>query len=87
MQDSTFPRRFTQALRPGAYLRIISEGELGTGDAIRVIDRPGDALTIRDMLRIYAFDHNEASRFLTIARISEPWRSWAEERLQQIHPA
>ena len=28
MRDSMFPRRFTEALRPGAYLRIIVEGSL-----------------------------------------------------------
>ena len=37
MNDEMFPRRFTEALRPGAYLRIIVEGDLGAGDEIRVI--------------------------------------------------
>src|SRR5262249_39819745 len=26
MNDKTFPRRFTEALRPGAYLRLVAEG-------------------------------------------------------------
>src|SRR6185503_7684940 len=29
-------KRFGQASRPGAYLRIVTEGELGAGDAITV---------------------------------------------------
>ena len=29
MNDKMFPRRFTEALRPGAYLRIVVEGEVG----------------------------------------------------------
>ena len=37
MNDPAFLRRFTAALRPGAYLRIVSEGDLGEGDAIRVV--------------------------------------------------
>lgn len=40
MDDRRFPRRFSQAGRPGAYLRIAVEGDLGAGDEIRVIERP-----------------------------------------------
>jgi MOSC domain-containing protein YiiM len=40
MNDKRFPRRFSGALRPGAYLRIVVEGDVGTGDEIRVVGRP-----------------------------------------------
>ncbi|NIT60088.1 MAG: MOSC domain-containing protein, partial [Aliifodinibius sp.] len=46
MNDKTFPKKFTQALRPGPYLRIIEEGELGIGDEIKVIDKPAHGLTV-----------------------------------------
>ena len=36
MGDPLFVRRFGLASRPGAYLRIVEEGELGAGDAIAV---------------------------------------------------
>ena len=36
MNDPGFVRRFTEALRPGAYLRIVVEGDVGAGDEIRV---------------------------------------------------
>src|SRR5215210_5511745 len=36
MGDPSFVRRFGQASRPGAYLRIVEEGELRAGDAIAV---------------------------------------------------
>jgi len=48
MEDQMFPRRFTDALRPGAYLRIIVEGNVGAGDEIRVTFKPLNDLTIRD---------------------------------------
>ena len=41
MGDPLFVRRFARASRPGAYLRIVDEGELGAGDAITV-ERGGD---------------------------------------------
>ena len=56
MEDQMFPRRFTDALRPGAYLRIIVEGNVGAGDEIRVTFKPLHDLTIRDFFRIYTRD-------------------------------
>src|SRR5262249_52741344 len=32
MNDKLFPLRFTEALRPGPYLRIVVEGDVGAGD-------------------------------------------------------
>src|SRR5215471_5537980 len=40
MSDKLFPRRFTEALRPGALLRILVEGDVGAGDEIQVTERP-----------------------------------------------
>src|SRR5512146_737894 len=82
MNDKLFPRRFTEALRPGALLRILVEGEAGAGDDIRVVDRPAHGLTVRDVLRIYAFDRQDAGRLLAAPRMSEDWRWWAEHHLQ-----
>jgi MOSC domain-containing protein YiiM len=78
MNDEMFLRRFTEALRPGAYLRIIVEGDLGAGDEIRVIDRPDHELTVRDVFRIYTGDRDEIERLVAIPHISESWRKWAE---------
>jgi MOSC domain-containing protein YiiM len=83
MHDKLFPRRFTQALRPGAYLRILVEGDVGAGDEIEVTARPDHGLTIRDVLRIYAFDRQEVGRLLAIPGMSESWRRWAEQHLQE----
>ncbi len=40
-------KRFAQASRPGAYLRIVTEGELGAGDRIEVVSRPDHGVTSR----------------------------------------
>lgn len=79
MNDQMFVRRFTEALRPGAYLRIIKEGDLSAGDEIRVIDRPGHDLTIRDVFRIYTRDRDEVERLLAIPQMSDSWKGWAEK--------
>jgi MOSC domain-containing protein YiiM len=83
MNDKLFPRRFTEALRPGAYLRIVVEGEVGAGDEIQVLERPDHELTIRDVLRIYAFDRKEAGRLLATPGISGSWKRWARDVLER----
>lgn len=83
MNDKMFPRRFTEALRPGAYLRILVEGDVGAGDEIRVVEKPDHDLTVWDILRIYAHDREEVERLLAVPRMSESWREWAEDWLQE----
>jgi MOSC domain-containing protein YiiM len=43
-------RRFTEARRPGAYLRVITPGSLATGDAIDVLSIPGHGATVADLM-------------------------------------
>jgi MOSC domain-containing protein YiiM len=49
MEDPTFLRTFAQASRPGAYLKIIEEGDLGAGDRVEVdlAGRPDHGVSVR----------------------------------------
>jgi MOSC domain-containing protein YiiM len=60
MGDPTFVRRFGQASRPGAYLKIVEEGELGAGDAIEVdlAGRPGHGVDVRLVSDAFLVDHS-----------------------------
>jgi MOSC domain-containing protein YiiM len=78
MNDESFPRRFSKALRPGTYLRIVEEGDVGAGDEIRVVEKPDHDLTVRDVFRIYTRDRDELPRLLAIPQLSQSWRGWAE---------
>ena len=78
MNDEAFPRRFSKAMRPGTYLRIVVEGDLGAGDEIRVLGKPDHDLSVRDVFRIYTRDREEVPRLLAIPQLSESWRGWAE---------
>ena len=80
MNDKTFPKIFTKALRPGAYLRIIQEGDVGTGDEIKVIQKPKHDLTIKDVFRIFTKDRDEAKRLLEVECISDAWKAWANKQ-------
>jgi MOSC domain-containing protein YiiM len=84
MTDHLFPRRFTEALRPGSYLRILVEGDVGAGDEIRIVDKPRTDLTVRDVFRIYTRDRHEAARLLAVPQMSDAWKRWATDLLQKV---
>lgn len=83
MNDKYFPRRFTEALRPGTYLRILTEGDVATGDEVGVMERPDHDLTVRDVFRIFSRDRDEAERLLSVPQMSDSWQVWAENWLRR----
>ncbi len=78
MGDRLFPPRFAKADRPGAYLRILTEGEVVAGDPITVLHRPDHGLTVRDVAVIWHRDHASAPRLLAVPELHVGWRDWAE---------
>ena len=83
MGDEQFPRRFTEAGRPGTYLRIVVEGDVGAGDEVRIVERPEHDLTIGDVFRIFTRDREDAGRLLAVPQMSSPWKAWAERSLEK----
>lgn len=78
MGSQRFPARFAAAGRPGAYLRIVAEGEVGAGDPAEVVHRPGHDLSVAEVSRIYHDAHAEAGRLLQVPELAGTWRPWAE---------
>ncbi len=79
MGDAGFVKAFAQALRPGAYLRIIEEGDIGAGDSVTILSRPSHDLTMGEMARLYFFDRPNVGKMLAAPELSESWRAWASE--------
>jgi MOSC domain-containing protein YiiM len=46
MQEPHWVKRFHQAGRPGAYLKVLREGTIGAGDPIEIISRPDHEVTV-----------------------------------------
>jgi MOSC domain-containing protein YiiM len=80
MNDKSFVRAFAQALRPGAYLRVIEEGDIGAGDPVDVVGLPAHDLSVAEMTRLFLFDRQHARKMLVAPELSESWRTWAAER-------
>ncbi len=75
--DAEFPEQFSDAGRPGAYLRIVSEGEIEAGDELNVVYRPAHGLTVVDVALIYHRDRDEFLRFLDVPELADVWKRWA----------
>jgi MOSC domain-containing protein YiiM len=85
--DPAFPRRFAAAERPGAYLRIVREGDVGAGDAVSVIYRPHHDVTVALVSRAYHTDRRLVPRLLEVPELSGSWREWAQKILSYASPA
>jgi MOSC domain-containing protein YiiM len=78
-RDPTMPRQFAAAGRSGAYLRVLTEGEIGAGDTITVTHRPSHRVTVGLVATAYHHDHTLAATILEAEELSEGWRRWAED--------
>ena len=76
-------RRFRAALRPGAYLRVLVEGEIGAGDDLQIVERPGHGVTVADVARIQHFDRSQAATLLVADRLAPGMRAWALEHARE----
>jgi MOSC domain-containing protein YiiM len=78
--DQLMVRRFAEAARPGAYLRIITEGELGAGDVVDITHRPAHGITVADVSRAILLDETELSVAARAPELPEALSRWMLER-------
>ena len=79
MGDAAFVDRFAAAARPGTYLAIEEEGEVGAGDRIELIHRPDHGLTVGMVERAYHGHPALLDALVDNADLSGGWRHWAEQ--------
>lgn len=75
-----FVKRFAQASRPGAYLRILREGELGTGDGITVEHRPDHGVTSRMVSDAALVDPSLGPTVVRAHQLPAGLREWLANR-------
>ena len=77
--DQHFLRRFLAARRPGAYLRVIREGDVGAGDLLRVESRPDHGVTLGFMVDALQ-DSEKAGALQHISPLPVFWQRVAGRR-------
>jgi MOSC domain-containing protein YiiM len=84
MGDAAFVERFAEAARPGAYCAIETEGDVGAGDAIELVHRPGHGVTVGHIERAYHGRDELLPLLVDLDDLSEAWRSWARRRIARL---
>jgi MOSC domain-containing protein YiiM len=64
LDEAHWIRRFARALRPGAYLRVLTEGRVSAGAAARVLSRPAHQVTVAEAMRAFYGDRAILRRLL-----------------------
>jgi MOSC domain-containing protein YiiM len=80
MGEAQMVKRFAQASRPGAYLRIVREGLLAAGDAIEVLSRPAHGVTVRDVSDAILLDETLLARAASAPELPADLASWMRSR-------
>jgi MOSC domain-containing protein YiiM len=77
-------RRFLQSRRSGFYLAVTKTGELERGDAIEIISRDENRVTVTDIVRLWVQDKTDVEtmrRALNIESLPETWKEPFRERI------
>ncbi|MDL5157505.1 MOSC domain-containing protein [Actinomycetospora termitidis] len=79
--DPTMPRRFVAAVRPGAYLRVVTTGHVAADDRIEVVDRPAHGVTLGEVFTIYHHERTRAATLLDVPQLASMYHRWARARV------
>jgi MOSC domain-containing protein YiiM len=74
-------KRFTAHGAPGAYLRVLTEGELGAGDTVEVVHRPAHGLTIGDTFAAVTLRPELLPRLAEVGELPAKYRDRARRRV------
>ena len=73
MDEQHWVKRFAQGGRPGAYLRVLAEGEVAAGDEARVLDRPAGRVTVAESMLAFYGDRDIMRRLLEVEGRGRKW--------------
>jgi MOSC domain-containing protein YiiM len=90
-QADDMVKRFLVSERTGFYLAVTREGEVGAGDAMKLIGRDPNGVPASEITRLYIAkrygddDVTWVRRALRVAALPESWKEYFRERLQMVH--
>jgi MOSC domain-containing protein YiiM len=77
-------KRFLHSGRTGFYLAVTREGEVTAGDPIHLDARPGESLSVADIVRLYRADSENQEMLMLATRLAglpDSWRDYFKKRL------
>ena len=79
-------KRFLASRRTGFYFAVVREGMVGAGDAMELIGREQQDISVADITRLYAFEKNDVKslrRALEVESLPESWKGYFRHQLEK----
>jgi MOSC domain-containing protein YiiM len=73
LDEPHWVKRFAQARRTGAYLRVLAEGTVAAGDQVTVVSRPAEQVTVGESVAAHYGDAEVMQRLLRVTGRGVKW--------------
>ena len=79
-------KRFLASRRTGFYFAVMREGLVGAGDAVELVGREQQEISVADITRLYFFDKEDVKslrRAIQVEALPESWKGYFEHQLEK----
>lgn len=79
-------KRFLASRLSGLYFSVVQEGEVGTGDAIELVSRDENQVTVADITRLFVremVDSDLLHRAIQVQALPASWRDYFQQQLEK----
>src|SRR5437667_430853 len=79
-------KRFLASRRTGFYFAVVRGGMVGAGDAIELIRREQQEISVADITRLYAFEKNDLSglrQAIGVEWLPDNWKGYFQHQLEK----
>jgi len=84
LDEPHWVKRFAAAGRPGAYLRVLTEGEVWAGAELAVLSRPQVAVTVAESMLAFYGDRDIMVRLMDVEGRGYKWEEISETVLNRV---
>ena len=81
------PKRFLKSQRTGFYFGVVEEGEVQAGDALELLSKHPDALSVADVTSLYTTERGNVAllkKAIAATALPESWSGYFEPQLERL---
>ncbi|PSB27569.1 MOSC domain-containing protein [Stenomitos frigidus] len=80
-------KRFLNSRLNGIYFSVVQEGEVGSGDAIELVSRDANKVTVADIVKIYVREADNAlvRRAIQVPALADSLKTYFQQQIES-HP-
>ncbi len=80
-------KRFLDSRLSGIYFSVVQEGEVGTGDAIELVRRDENNITVADIVQIYVHEANDdlIRRAIQVPALAADLKTYFQKQIEHRH--